>query len=216
MMQNLENVRKSQGNPEILSRAHPGGPGLRREKDEKMPDPPPRAERPGERKNVSGEGREPSPGRKLPPRATTKKRSAPSTPCSDQTRGPEPSPGDQGRGDPKNPMGKSAESPDHRENPEEKPLEPPTVAPLTRASVDPLAPPSGWAERVGQSGRGDKDPCGTSGEGLAVRQDRAARASARAARAGEACDKSGLLLFYCPSGGKWLFSKAKKTAIKRF
>ena len=187
-MQNLENVRKSQGNPEILSRAHPGGPGLRREKDEKIPDPPPRAERPGERKNVSGEGREPSPGRKLPPRATTKKRSAPSTPCSDQTRGPEPSPGDQGRGDPKNPMGKSAESPDHRENPEEKPLEPPTVAPLTRASVDPLAPPSGWAERVGQSGRGDKDPGGTSGEGLAVRQDRAARASARAARAGEACD----------------------------
>ena len=187
-MQNPENVQKSQGNPEILSRAHPGGPGLRREKDEKMPDPPPQAERPGERKNVSGEGREPSPGRKLPPRATIKKRSAPSTPCSDQTRGPEPSPGDQGRGDPKNPMGKSAESPDHRENPEEKPLEPPTVAPLTRASVDPLAPPSGWAERVGQSGRGDKDPCGTSGEGLAVRQDRAARASARAARAGEACD----------------------------
>ena len=153
-----------------------------------MSDPPPQAERPGERKNVSGEGREPSPGRKLPPRATIKKRSAPSTPCSDQTRGPEPSPGDQGRGDPKNPMGKSAESPDHRENPEEKPLEPPTVAPLTRASVDPLAPPSGWAERVGQSGRGEKDPCGTSGEGLAVRQDPAARASARAARAGEACD----------------------------
>ena len=189
-MQNLENVRKSQGNPEILSRAHPGGPGLRREKDEKIPDPPPRAERPGERKNVSGEGREPSPGRKLPPRATTKKRSAPSTPCSDQTRGPEPSPGDQGRGDPKNPMGKSAESPNHRENPEEQPLEPPTVAPLTRASVDPLAPPSGWAERVGQSGRGDTDPGGASGEGPAVRQDRAARASARAARAGEVCDKS--------------------------
>ena len=156
-----------------------------------MPDPPPRAERPGERKNVSGEGREPSPGRKLPPRATIKKRSAPPTPCSDQTRGPEPSPGDQGRGDPKNPMGKSAESPDHRENPEEKPLEPPTVAPLTRASVDPLAPPSGWAERVGQSGRGEKDPCGTSGEGLAVRQDRSARASARSARAGEACDMVG-------------------------
>jgi len=100
-MQNPENVQKSQGKPEILSRAHPGGPGLRREKDEKMPDPPPQAERPGERKNVSGEGREPSPGRKLPPRATTRRRSAPSTPCSDQTRGPEPSPGDQGRGDPK-------------------------------------------------------------------------------------------------------------------
>ena len=41
---------------------------------------------------------------------------------------------------------------------------------------------------MGQSGRGDRDPCETSGEGLAVRQDRAARASARAARAGEACD----------------------------
>ena len=45
-----------------------------------MPDTPPQAERPGERKNVSGEGREPSPGRKLPPRATIKKRSAPPTP----------------------------------------------------------------------------------------------------------------------------------------
>ena len=62
MMQNPENIQKIQGNPEILSRAHPGGPGLRREKDEKIPDPPPRAERPGERKNVSGEGIEPSPG----------------------------------------------------------------------------------------------------------------------------------------------------------
>ena len=121
-MQNLENVRKSQGNPEILSRAHPGGPGLRREKDEKIPDPPPQAERPGERKNVSGEGREPSPGRKLPPRATTKKRSAPSTPCSDQTRGPEPSPGDQGRGDPKNPMGKSAENQTIGKIPKKTPL----------------------------------------------------------------------------------------------
>ena len=41
---------------------------------------------------------------------------------------------------------------------------------------------------MGQSGQGKRDPCGTSGEGLAVRQDRTARASARAARAGEACD----------------------------
>ena len=73
MTQNPENVRKIQGNPEISSRAHPGGPGLRREKDEKILDPPPRAERPGERRNVSDEGREPSPGRKLPPRATIKK-----------------------------------------------------------------------------------------------------------------------------------------------
>ena len=186
-MQNPENAQKSQGNPEVLSKAHPGGSGLRREKDEKMPDPPPQAERPGERKNVSGEGREPSPGRKLPPRATIKKRSAPPTPCSDQTRGPEPSPGDQGRGNPKNPMGKSAENPDHRENPEGKTPNFPMDTPLTRASGDPLAPPPGWVERVGQDGRGALDPCDIPGERLAVRQDPAARASARAARAGEAC-----------------------------
>ena len=58
----------------------------------------------------------------------------------------------------------------------------PSNPPQSHPSPEPASIPwhlSGLAERVGQSGRGDKDPCGTSGEGLAVRQDWAARVSSR-------------------------------------
>jgi hypothetical protein len=139
-------------NIEKFPKAHPGGSGGEDQKYKKVPDPSPRAEIMGKGKNVSGEGRGPSPGRKLPPRTTIKRRSAPQTPCSDQTRGPEPSPGGQGWVDPQNPMGKPAENPVPWDDPEQNTPVLPPVAPLTRASDDPLAPPSGWEERVGKMG----------------------------------------------------------------
>ena len=91
-----------------------------------MPDISSQAERRGEGKNVIFEEENPLPGRKLPPRSTIKKRPTPQTPCPDQTRGPEPSPGGQGWVDPKNPMGKPANHPEPRDIPEgNTPVHPP-------------------------------------------------------------------------------------------
>ena len=186
-----ENLRKKE-NFERFPEAHPEGSGLEEQKYKKIPDSSPLAESTGKGKNVSCERREPSPGRKLPPRATIKRRSAPQTPCSDQTRGPEPSPGEQGWADPPNPMGNSAENPAARENPEQNTPVLPPVAPLARASGDPLVTPPGWAERAGNSGRGERVPGEAPGELPAGPRDPGARACARADPAGKACDKSRL------------------------
>ena len=187
MMENSEKAPNVLKCVEEKPGAYPEGSGWLGTKNEKMPDPSSQAERRGEGKNVISEEENPLPGRKLPPRSTIKKRPTPQTPCPDQTRGPEPSPGGQGWVDPKNPMGKSANHPEPRDPPEgNTPVHPPDTRAIL-ASNDPLAPPPGGGERVGNSGEGERRSWRIPDGESADLRDPSARAAARAEGTGKTC-----------------------------